>query len=114
MTFLAVNIAVESAGFFIAGAAVCFGILWWKDQNAKKLQALQTQSLLENSRREAEAIIRDARLAASDDARKVREQNEQSFAAARQERTELERRLGERESLINTQLEKLVQVEKNL
>lgn len=114
MILLAANIAVESAGFFLAGAAVCFLILWWKDQNAKKLQSLQAQSTLENSRREAEAIIRDANFAASEEARKIREQTEQSFAAARLERAELERRLSQRESLVNTQLEKLVQVEKNL
>ena len=114
MILLAAITLVESAGFFLAGAVVCFGILWWKDQNAKKLQSLQTQSILDHSRREAEAIVRDARLAASEEARKIREQTEQSFAAARQERADAERRQAERESLINTQLEKLVQVEKNL
>ncbi|MDB6022357.1 MAG: rny, partial [Pedosphaera sp.] len=66
------------------------------------------------ARQDAETIIRDSRLAANEEALKLRELTEQSFTARRLERAEYERRLGERESLINTQLEKLVQVEKNL
>lgn len=113
MIFLA-NIAVEGAGFVLAGAVVCYGFLWWKDRNAKKLQSIEAQSILEKAQRDAETIIRDARLAANEEALKLREQTEQSFAARRQERAELEQRLSERETLINTQLEKLMQVEKTL
>ncbi len=111
---LLANIAVTDAAFFIAGVVLCFGFLWWKDQNARKLQSDEAQSILDKSRREAETIVRDARLAANDEANKIREQTEQSFTARRQEQSDSERRLGERESLINTQLEKLVQVEKSL
>ncbi len=113
MTLLA-NITVTDAGFFIAGVALCFGFLWWKDQNARKLQSAEAESILEKSRRDSDTFVRDARLAANEEALKVREQTEQSFASRRQELAESERRLGERESLINTQLEKLVQVEKSL
>src|SRR5947209_4339295 len=111
---LLANIAVEGAGFLLAGAVLCYGFLWWKDRNAKKIQTIEAQSILEKSRRDAETVVRDARLAANEEALKIREATEQSFAARRQERAELERRLGERETLINTQLEKLVQVEKSL
>ena len=104
--------ALEGAGFFLAGVALCYGFLWWKEQNAKKLQSLEAQSILEKSRRDADALIRDARLIANEEALKIREQTEQSFSARRQERAELERRLSERETLINTQLEKVMQVEK--
>jgi|SRR5579884_533013 len=113
MTFLA-NIGMESVGFIIAGAALCYAFLWWKERNTRKLQSLEAQSILEKARHEAETIIRDSRLAANEEALKIREQTEQSFAARRQERAELEQRLSERESLINKQLEKLVQSEKSL
>jgi ribonucrease Y len=113
MTLLA-NIAVESAGLFLAGAALCYAFLWWKDRNTKKLQSLEAESILEKAKRDAEAIVRDSRLAANEEALKMREQTEQSFAARRQERAILEQRLSERETLINTQLDKLVQTEKNL
>src|SRR4029077_1220769 len=42
------------------------------------------------------------------------EEMEQSFTARRQERAELEKRLSEREGLINSQLEKIVEAEKTI
>lgn len=108
------NIYIEGAGFMLAGALACYVWLWRKDHNLQKSQSLAAQSALEKSKHDAEAIIRDARLAANEEALKIREQTEQSFAARRQERAELEQRLGERESLINAQLERIVQVEKGL
>lgn len=113
MMFLA-NIALEGAGFIFAGAALCYGLLSWKERNAKKLQSLEAQSILETAKRDADTLIRDARLAANEEALRIREATEQSFVARRQERAELEQRLGEREALINTQLEKLVASEKSL
>ena len=113
MSLLANSLA-EGAGFFLAGVVLCFLLLWWKDRNARRLQAAAAESLRDQSRREAEAIIRDARLTANEEALKIRQDTEQSFAARRQERAESERRLAERESLINAQLEKVVQVEKGL
>lgn len=113
MTVLA-NLVAEGAGLFLAGMALCYLVLWWKDRETRKSQSLAARSVLEKAKAEAEAIIRDARLAANEEALKIREQTEQSFAARRQERAESERRLGERESLINAQLEKVVLVEKNL
>jgi ribonuclease Y len=111
---LLANILVEGGGFFIAGVALCFVFLWWKERNAKKLESLEAQSILEKAKRDADAIIRDSRLAANEEALKLRETTEQSFAARRQERVLSEQRLSEREVLINTQLEKLVESEKNL
>lgn len=108
------NIFAADAGLVLAGALLCFLWLWWKDHNLKKSQSLEAQSILEKSKRDAEAIIRDARLIANEESLKIREQTEQSFVARRQERTGLEQRLAERETLINAQLEKVVQVEKSL
>src|SRR5262245_1656805 len=105
---------VESACWLAAGATLCFLLVWWKDRNLKRARALEADVLLGKARTDAELIIRDARLAANDEAAKQREQLEQSFAARRAERSEQERRLSERETLINTQLERLVDTEKTL
>ncbi len=104
---LLANTFVEGAGYLLAGAVLCFLFLRWKESSSKKAAA-------ENTRREAESIIREAKLAANEEALKIREQTEKSFATRQQERSEQERRLSERELLINTQLEGVVQAEKAL
>ncbi len=111
---LLANIIMQSAGYFLAGAVLCYLLIWWRQTSAKKAEAIQAQTILENARRDAEALVREARLAANEEALKIREQTEQSFVARRQERAELERRLSEREALINTQLEGVLQVERGL
>src|SRR3954462_12778774 len=97
-----------------AGAVLCYLMLRWKDRNLKKARALEAQSILDKARSEAEIIVRDGRLAGTEEARKLREDMEQSFAARGAERAELERRLSEREGLINSQLQRIVEAEKNL
>ncbi len=111
---LLANIFSEGVAFALAGAAICYVFLWWKDRKTRQLQSTEAQSILEQARRDAENTVRDARLAANEEALRIREETEKSFTARRQERAELERRLGEREGLINTQLEKIVQAEKSL
>src|SRR5436309_7017051 len=103
----------EGAGVFVAGTLLGYLLVHVRDRKARAAQSLQTQSLLENARREAEAITREARLAANEAALKLREQTEQAFAERRQERLQLEKRLSEREALINSQLEGVIQAEKN-
>src|SRR5881296_3848122 len=105
---------LEGAGLMAAGAGLCLLLVWWKDRNLKRTRTLEAESLLGKARNEAEIIVRDARLAANEEALKLREQVEQSFAARRAERAELERRLSEREALINSQLHRIVEGEKNL
>ena len=77
-------------------------------------RAAEEKSLLENARREAESILREARLAANEEALKLREQTEKSFGTRRRELSDLEQRLADREALINRQLEGLVHREKDL
>ncbi len=97
-----------------AGAALCYGLIWWKERGIRKARAVEAQTVVDKARTEAEIITRDARLAANEEARRLREEVEQSFAARRAERIELERRLSEREGLINSQLQQVVQAEKSL
>jgi len=104
----------ERAGVFIAGAVTGLVLWFWKNRSAKAAQFLQSKSLLDDAKREAESIVRDAKLAANEEALKLREQTEQSFAARRQERAEIERRLSERETMINSQFVGILASEKNL
>src|SRR5882724_10257786 len=83
----------EGAVVFIAGALLGYLLLRWTDRKAKAAQSLQIQTTLDNARREAEAIMREARLAANEAALKLREQAEVSFVARERERAESERRL---------------------
>ena len=69
------------------------GVLW-------RRRGREKAALLEAARREAEAIVREARLAANEEALKLRSETEQ--------------RLSEREALVNRQLENLVREEKSL
>ncbi len=105
---------LEGAVLFGGGAAICFMLLWWRERNLQKARSLQNEALLEKARSEAESIKRDATAAASQEALKFRQQIEQSFADRRAERAESERRLGERETLINSQLQRMMEAEKRL
>jgi ribonuclease Y len=108
-----VNI-LAGAVLLAAGAILSYVGLWLKGRGLRKARDLEAEAVITKARNEAEIIVRDARLAANEDARKMREQTEAAFAARRAERAELERRLSDREGLINSQLERIVEAEKNL
>lgn len=97
-----------------AGAGLAWLLIWWKGWRDRKSKSLDDDHELASARAKAEKIIKDSEFAAKAQALDIMEQTEQSFAARRAERAELERRLGERETLINTQLERIVQAEKSL
>lgn len=105
---------LEHAGLVLSGAVLCYLFLQWKKRKAVLSQSLGAQSLVEQARHEAEIILRDARLGASEQALKLHEQSDQALAARRAERLELERRLAEREQLIDSQLKRIVEAEQNL
>src|SRR5437660_1108729 len=105
---------LEDACFLLGGAALCYLLLWWKDRNLKKAKVLEAETLIAKAHSETDIIRRDARLAANEEAIRLREEIEKSFMERRAERSELERRLGERESLINSQLQRIVQAEEAL
>src|SRR5689334_15195026 len=107
--------------FFIAGAAIflvgtLLGI-WLQrrlERNVRAALDLKEKNLLDNARREAEAITREARLCANEEALKIRTETEQTVSARHKEVTVIEQRLNEREALLNRQLENLVGQEKDL
>jgi ribonuclease Y len=105
---------IEPIGLMLGGAALLGLFEFWRKREASRAQSLEAQSLLDQARQEAEIILRDARLAASEEALKLHEKTEEAVAARRAERLELEKRLAERETLINQQLERIVQGEKTV
>src|SRR5947209_406053 len=105
---------LEHAGMVLSGAVVCYIFFKWKKHQASESQIAQSQILVEKTRQDAEAILRDARLTASQEALKAHEKFEQALASRRAERLELERQLAEREGLINCQLQRIVEAEQSL
>jgi ribonuclease Y len=90
------------------GAACGYWLLRWKERSIRRAQAIKEQSILEDAARRAEAIARESRLQATEDAQKLRRETEQSFCQRQIEAGEAERRLAEREKLINHQLQHIV------
>jgi ribonuclease Y len=105
---------LEHTGLVLSGAVLCYLFLLWRKRAYSQAQATAAQSALDQARKEADIILRDARLKASEEALKQHEQTAQSMAARRAERLELEQRLAERESLINSQLQRIVEAENQL
>jgi ribonucrease Y len=103
---------LEGALLLFAGVAGGFWLFRWRDHRIRLATGAKQQDILETARREAEIITREARLTSTEEALKLREQTEKAFTARSREIGELERRLAERELLINGQLEGIVQREK--
>ena len=102
---------LEHAGLVLSGGVVCYLFLAWRNRKAGRAGSA---AVLEQAQREAANVVREAQLAASQETLKSREQSDQALAARRAERLELERQLAEREALINSQLQRLVEAEKGV
>ena len=113
MSLLA-NVYVEGAAFVLAGAVVGYWLLRWKERNLHAAAALRELSMLESARRECENIAREARLKANEEALQLRQQVERSFEAREHQIVEIEKRLIEREALINHQLDSMMKEEAKL
>jgi ribonuclease Y len=95
-----IDLVCAGAVILLAGILLGFGIWRHRERSFQAAAGREKTSLLDNARREAEAIVREARLAANEEALQLRSATEQ--------------RLGEREALVNRQLENLVREEKSL
>jgi len=107
MILLANSYLAGGIGFAV-GALLVFVFLRWKEHTLRNARALESQSAHDATRREAESALREARLLGNEEALKLRQETEQSFATRLKQITETEGRLTEREKLITRQLENLV------
>lgn len=87
----------------VAGAGVCAMILNSKNRRREDVR-----------RRETEAQLEKMRLTAQQEITQLRAQSDQATTTQRQELAEQERRLVERETLLNTQLARVLQTESDL
>src|SRR5262249_14948200 len=118
MSLLA-SIFLESAAFigvaiFLLGFLFCYLVLYWRDRDARASLIAKEKSILENARQHAENLAREGRIAANEESLKLRNEAERQFVERRKELASAEKRIIERESLLNQQLENLVQQEKDL
>ena len=111
--FSTINIWEGAAGF-VLGAGVVFLLLVWRGKRAAAAHQQQADGIVTNARRDAEEITSRAKLAANEEALQLRKGIEDSLATQRTQQGEQERRLTEREGLINTQLERVMKAEKVL
>ena len=113
MLLISTNL-LEGSGLVLAGLALGFSFFLWKERRIRAALAEQEQLLRENARRDAETLLRDARLAANVEINKLRDETEKYLNRRRGEMEAVEARLAQRESLVNRQLEGLVDEEKAL
>ena len=99
---------------FVAGSLVGYWLWRWKERSVRAALAIKEQSILETANRQVETIAREAKVEANEEAIKLRQQTEQSFAERRARIIDAEKRMVERESLINRQLENLVEQEQSV
>ena len=103
-----------NALIFSGGAAAGFLLVEWKRRQTAAAQIRQQQEALEAARCDAESLKRDALFAATESAAKQRAETEVSFTMRRQELADLEKRVVERDTMINSRLETMLRTENQL
>jgi ribonucrease Y len=111
---LLANLEAQDALIFLGGAVAGLLFWQWKERKSRAATFAEAACLRESAQREAESARREARLSANEDLLKAREELERSFSERRRELDATERRLAEREALINRQLEGLVDTERKV
>src|SRR5687767_14967549 len=97
---------LEGAVLLIIGVILGYQVLRWRERARRSALIEREANVLEAARKEAESILREARLTANEEALRIRQETENSFAARRDELCLAEKHLNQRESLINAQLER--------
>ncbi|HXG46035.1 MAG TPA: ribonuclease Y [Methylomirabilota bacterium] len=108
------NSYLVGTGAFGAGLLAGYWLLRWKERNVREAILIKERGILANAERQAETVLREARLKANEEALKLREETERSFASRREELNNIEKRLVEREALINHELGSMMEEEKAL
>ncbi len=108
------NSIVAGAVILVIGILGGYLLRLWRDRSLRAGVEQQIKDILDKARLEAESLTREARLAANEEALKVRTESERLAAARQKEIAADEQRLSTREELVNGQLENLVKQEKVL
>ncbi len=103
---------IAGAVIFLIGILAGFWVRAWRKRSLRAGLEQEAKIIVDKGRRDAESILRDARLAANEEALKMRRETEQLMAARLKELTVIQQRLITREELVNRQLENLVRQEK--
>src|SRR5512134_290253 len=96
------------------GAGFTYFLFRKLSRQTRAAQAREVEALRDNARREAEVITQNARLAASEEALKLRAQVEMAVATRQTECASREQQLAEREKLLGSQLNRLLESEQEL
>ncbi|MGZ4961256.1 MAG: ribonuclease Y [Limisphaerales bacterium] len=105
---------VAGAGVFILGTVSGIWMLRWRERAVRAQLKSRHDAMLDEAKRQAEALIREGRLEANEYSLKLRTETEALASQRQKELTAVEQRLNEREALLNRQLDNLVQQEKVL
>ena len=112
------NLAAAEPWLLGVMAVAMIGVMIWirKDQKRQIRRALRSTetSLKEHSRREAEVLTRSARMLTREETDRLRVEMENVIGAETEEIRQREKRLEERESLLDRQLQSLLENEKQL
>jgi ribonuclease Y len=100
--------------FFILGGLFSFWLQRWRERTRLAGFEREAGGIIEKARHQAESINRDARLAANEEALKLRADHEQFAASRLKELAVNEQRLLTREELVNGQLENLIKRENHV
>jgi ribonuclease Y len=96
--------SIELTALVTGGAAAGYFFSRWKERNLRDAARLKESSLLEEAKRQGETMLREARLKATEESLKIREETERSFAERRERLAEAEKGLIQRESAATAQL----------
>ncbi len=102
-----------------AGAGVVTALagglyLRFKKRQAQTARETEARDIVERARREAESLLREARLSADENTMRLREETEKSFAERRSELANQQKGLTDREATISHQFDGLVREEQKL
>src|SRR4051812_44578452 len=104
--------AIEGVIILLIGTLFGYLLKVWKDRTMEEATTRKEQEILENARQQAENVFREARFKSNEEALKQRDDFDRQYLERRKELSAAEKRIVERETLLNQQLENLVQQEK--
>lgn len=104
----------EAGGVFAVGIAMGYWLVRWKERTLIASIRQGAEAQRQDLQRQAEGILREARVKAAEETLRFRQEIENSYSNRQLEISAAEKRLAERDNLINRQLENLVAEERTL